>query len=92
MRWIRDVFGNTVGIVKFARPSDTLVFDSKVKVDHRPMRGLHLSPEDYAYLHPFAYDEEEMPDLHVRSIAPSTIPSARSNCGRGNSCAATGRR
>ena len=67
MRWIRDVFGNTVGIVKFARPSDKLVFDSKVKVDHRPLRGLHLSPEDYAYLHPFAYDDEEMPDL-ARSI------------------------
>ena len=31
------------------------------------MRGLHLSPEDYAYLHPFAYDDEEMPDL-ARSI------------------------
>ena len=31
------------------------------------MRGLNLSPEDYAYLHPFAYDEEEMPDLE-RSI------------------------
>jgi transglutaminase-like putative cysteine protease len=67
VRWIRDVFGNTVGIVKFAKPSDTLVFDSKVKVDHRPLRGLQLSPEDYAYLHPFAYDEEEMPDL-ARSI------------------------
>src|SRR5262245_33311709 len=67
VRWIRDVFGNTVGIVKFGKPSDRLVFDSKVKVDHRSVRGLHLPPEDYAYLHPFAYDEEEMPDL-ARSI------------------------
>jgi transglutaminase-like putative cysteine protease len=63
IRWIRDVFGNTVGVVKFGGQSDRLVFDSKVKVDHRPVRGLHLSPEDYAYLHPFAYDEDEMPDL-----------------------------
>lgn len=63
VRWIRDVFGNTVGIVKFDRAADTLVFDSKVKVDHRPVRGLHLSPEDYAYLHPFAYEEEETSDL-----------------------------
>jgi transglutaminase-like putative cysteine protease len=63
VRWIRDVFGNTVGIVKFAGQFDKLVFDSKVKVDHRPLRGLHLSADDYAFLHPFAYDEDEMPDL-----------------------------
>ncbi len=63
VRWIRDVFGNTVGIVKFAGQFEKLVFDSKVKVDHRPLRGLHLSADDYAFLHPFAYDEEEMPDL-----------------------------
>ena len=70
VQWIRDVFGNTVGIVKFNGHSDRLVFDSKVKVEHRPVHGLDLSPEDYAYLHPFAYDEEEMPDLE-RSIRRS---------------------
>ncbi len=62
-RFIRDVFGNTVGIVKFAGEHDRLVFDSKVKVDHRPGRGPHLSPDDYAFLHPFAYDGDEMPEL-----------------------------
>ena len=40
LQWIRDVFGNTVGIVKFNGHSDRLVFDSKVKVEHRPVRGL----------------------------------------------------
>ena len=70
IQWMRDVFGNTVGIVKFRGHADRLVFDSKVKVDHRPTRGLKLSPEEYAYLHPFAYDEEEMPDLE-RSIRRS---------------------
>ena len=63
VRWIQDVFGNTVGLVKFGAQSERLVFDSKVKVDHRPRRGGHLSPDDYAYLHPFAYDDDEMPDL-----------------------------
>jgi len=63
LRWIRDVFGNTVGIAKFDKPADRLVFDSQVKVDHRPLRGLDLSPQDIAYLHPFAYDEDEMTDL-----------------------------
>ena len=72
--WIRDVFGNTVGIVKFAGHSDRLVFNSKVKVDHRPVRGLDLSPEDYAYLHPFAYEGDEMPDLE-RSIRRSFEPT-----------------
>lgn len=62
-RFIQDVYGNTIGIVKFAGLSDKLVFDSKVKVDHRPSRGLNLSPDDYAFLHPFAYDDDEMPEL-----------------------------
>jgi transglutaminase-like putative cysteine protease len=76
VRWIRDVFGNTVGIVKFEGASEKLVFDSKVKVDHRPTRGLHLSAQDYAYLHPFAYDDEEMPDLE-RSIRRAFDDSER---------------
>jgi transglutaminase-like putative cysteine protease len=67
-RFIQDVHGNTIGIVKFAGQSDKLVFDSKVKVDHRPTRGLKLPPDDYAFLHPFAYDDDEMPEL-----APSIL-------------------
>jgi transglutaminase-like putative cysteine protease len=63
LRRIRDVFGNTVAIAKFNGTSKTLTFNSRVKVLHKPTRGLGLSPEDYAYLHPFAYDEEEAPDL-----------------------------
>lgn len=62
-RFFQDVYGNTIGLVNFAGPSDKLVFDSKVKVDHRPTRGLQLSAEDYAFLHPFAYDDDEMPEL-----------------------------
>lgn len=62
-RFIQDVFGNTIGIVRFAGQSDRLVFDSKVKVDHRPVSGLHLSPDDYAFMHPFAHDDDEMPEL-----------------------------
>lgn len=62
-RFFQDVYGNTIGVVKFAAQSDKLVFDSKVKVDHRPTRGLQLSSDDYAFLHPFAYDDDEMPEL-----------------------------
>jgi len=67
LRWIHDVFGNSVGIARFAGRSRRLVFDSTVKIRHAPTHGLDLTKDDVSYLYPFAYDDEEMPDL-ARSI------------------------
>jgi transglutaminase-like putative cysteine protease len=69
LRWIHDVFGNSVGIAKFNGPSDRLVFKSEVTIDHDPSRSIDLSHDDDAYLYPFKYEADEMPDLR-RSIKP----------------------
>jgi transglutaminase-like putative cysteine protease len=69
LRWIHDVFGNSVGIAKFNGPSDRLVFESEVTIDHDPSRSIDLSHDDDAYLYPFKYEADEMPDLR-RSIKP----------------------
>ncbi len=68
LRWIHDVFGNSVGIAKFDRPSDRLTFESVLTIDHDPVEGLHLTSDDPAWRYPFAYDEDELPDLSL-SIA-----------------------
>jgi transglutaminase-like putative cysteine protease len=67
LRWIHDVFGNSVGIAKFAGLADRLVIQSEVTIDHDPHPGVDLPPDEEAFLYPFEYDTEEMPDLK-RSI------------------------
>ena len=67
LRWIHDVFGNSVGIAKFEGRADRLVFESEVTIDHEPKHGIDLPHDDEAFFYPFHYEREEMPDL-VRSI------------------------
>jgi transglutaminase-like putative cysteine protease len=67
IRWLQDVFGNSVAIATFDRPSATLVIDSRVKVDHNPAEVQGVNVEEYARFYPFTYASEDMPDL-LRSI------------------------
>jgi transglutaminase-like putative cysteine protease len=63
LRWIHDVFGNSVAIAAFDERADTLSFISTATVDHNPAEEFALTPDDPAYFYPFLYDEEEFPDL-----------------------------
>ena len=63
LRWIHDVFGNSVGIATFDERAATLTFTSTVTVDHNPAEEFALTPDDTAYFYPFLYDAEEFPDL-----------------------------
>jgi transglutaminase-like putative cysteine protease len=69
LRWIHDVFGNSVAIAGFETRADRLVFDSMVTVEHSPQNDMALTPGDDAWHYPFAYDDEELPDL-LQSITP----------------------
>ena len=69
MRWIHDVFGNSVAIADFDERSHALTFTSTVTVDHNPAEEFALTPDDKAYFYPFLYDDEEFPDL-VHFITP----------------------
>jgi transglutaminase-like putative cysteine protease len=65
LRWIHDVFGNSVAIATFDERADVLSFTSSVTVEHNPMEEFALTPDDPAYFYPFLYDIEEFPDtLH----------------------------
>ena len=67
LRWLQDVFGNSVAIASFERRANRLRVHSQVRVQHTPTAVQDVDIEDYARLYPFTYSSEEMPDL-LRSI------------------------
>ena len=69
LRWIHDVFGNSVAIATFDERAETLTFTSTATVEHNPAEEFALTPDDPAYFYPFLYDDEEFPDL-VQFITP----------------------
>lgn len=82
LRWIHDVFGNSVAIADFDARADRLIFDWHVTVEHNPVEDFALTPDDPAYFYPFVYDDAELPDL-VQYITPQyPTPTARSRNGR----------
>jgi transglutaminase-like putative cysteine protease len=69
LRWIHDVFGNSVAIATFDTRASTLSFHSTATVEHHPAEEFALTADDPAYFYPFAYDDEEFPDL-VQFVTP----------------------
>jgi len=67
LRWLHDVFGNSVAIARFDQRADILRFDSLARVEHFPTEGSDVEIEAYARHYPFTYSSEDMPDL-LRSI------------------------
>jgi transglutaminase-like putative cysteine protease len=63
LRWIHDVFGNSVAIATFDERASTLTFMSTSTVEHSPTHEFALTPDDQAYFYPFPYDDEEFLDL-----------------------------
>ena len=63
LRWIHDVFGNSVAIATFDERARTLTFSSIATVEHKPVDPFALTPDDPAYFYPFLYDSEEILDL-----------------------------
>jgi transglutaminase-like putative cysteine protease len=69
LRWIHDVFGNSVAIATFDTRAKTLSFSSTATVEHNPAEEFALTSDDPAYFYPFLYDDEELTDL-VQFIKP----------------------
>jgi transglutaminase-like putative cysteine protease len=69
LRWIHDVFGNSVAIATFDERSETLSIVSTATVEHNPADEFALTADDAAYFYPVLYDDEEFPDL-VHFVTP----------------------
>jgi transglutaminase-like putative cysteine protease len=63
LRWLHDVFGNSVAIARFATAARELYVESMFKAEHYPLAEESVELESYARTWPFAYDASEIPDL-----------------------------
>ena len=63
LRWLLDVFGNSVLVARFAEPAQQLSFESTFLAEHFPAEPDVGLIEPYAMRLPFSYDAGEMPDL-----------------------------
>ncbi len=55
VRWRRDVFDNSVAIVRFTTPAASLRIASQILIEHYDEEPLDFFVEDYAVNHPFSY-------------------------------------
>ena len=67
LRWLQDVFGNSVAVARFDKSARQLRFSSLVRMEHAPLEAHSVEVESYARSYPFTYASEDMPDL-LRSI------------------------
>jgi transglutaminase-like putative cysteine protease len=63
LRWIHDVFGNSIAIANFDRRSDTLTFESAFRAQHYPAVSEAIVVEPYAARFPFSYAADDALDL-----------------------------
>jgi transglutaminase-like putative cysteine protease len=70
LRWLHDVFGNSVAIARFGTRARRLRVASTVRLEHMPLKADAIAIEGYARSYPFSYSSEDMPDL-LRSIERS---------------------
>src|SRR5687768_9805001 len=63
VRWIHDVFGNCVTVVRFSRPAKELNFDACIRLDHTSEDTPDFRIDPVALDYPFAYDPDELADL-----------------------------
>jgi transglutaminase-like putative cysteine protease len=63
VRWLHDVFGNSIGIASFNDAATELTFESRFRAEHFPALPEKIILEDYARDLPFNYDAAEVADL-----------------------------
>jgi transglutaminase-like putative cysteine protease len=63
LRWIHDVFDNSVAVAAFDGETSELRFDSTLTLEHCETALPEYPLEEYAKTYPFQYSDDEMPDL-----------------------------
>ena len=63
LRWLHDVFDNSVAIATFDRAASELRFDSTITLEHRESPLPDYALELGAHTYPFRYSDDERPDL-----------------------------
>ena len=63
IRWMHDVFGNSIAIASFTESAAQLVFESAFRAEHFPAPSQAIVVEPYAEKFPFSYSAEDAADL-----------------------------
>jgi len=63
VRWLHDVFSNSIAIAAFHDAAEELRFESRIKLDHFGLSDPDFAIEPYAQTYPFSYPAEEIADL-----------------------------
>ncbi len=63
LRWMHDVFGNSIAIAEFSEPAAELLFESTFRAEHFPLSERKLVVDDYAATLPLSYSASETVDL-----------------------------
>jgi transglutaminase-like putative cysteine protease len=63
LRWIHDVFDNSVAVATFDGETSELRFDSTITLEHVETALPDYPLEEYAKRYPFQYSDDELPNL-----------------------------
>ena len=63
LRWLYDVFGNSVAVAEFDEMAAQLLIHSSIVIERYPAPDTEFSIEPYAKVLPFSYPSREIPDL-----------------------------
>jgi len=63
LRWLHDVFDNSVAVATFDGSTKELRFDSTVTLEHVETTLPDYALEEYSKTYPFRYSEDELPNL-----------------------------
>ena len=68
LRWLHDVFDNSIAIAEFDGSTSELRFESIVTLQHFETALPEYPLEEYANTYPFRYSDEDLPNL-ARALA-----------------------
>ncbi len=63
IRWMHDVFSNSITIASFQEAASELRFESRIVIDHYGLSYPDFPIEPYAQTYPFSYPAEDIADL-----------------------------
>jgi len=63
VRWIHDVFSNSIALITFAEPARELRFESAIEIEHYGLPDPEWMLREYAEQYPFRYDNDQIVDL-----------------------------
>ncbi len=63
VRWLRDIYGNSISVITFTRPADKLSLLSEVSVAHYDENPLDFLIDPSALSYPFQYAADEQAEL-----------------------------